>query len=113
MRGLVDMDIAAAVHRRYVGDKVPLKILRKCEEMELECELNKPLTLIPRGQYDVRPPFMLVGGILFQPLSLEFLQVGVTLVPAGGPRNPSVVGGSTEASPWLTLATTHGLRRGV
>jgi len=58
-----------------VGDKVPLKILRNREEMQVECELNRPLMLIARGQYDVRPPFMLVGGILFQPLSLEFLQV--------------------------------------
>ena len=30
--------------------------------------------LVPRGQYDVRPPFVIVGGLLFQPLSLEYLQ---------------------------------------
>ena len=42
---------------------------------QVEAELKPPSLLVPRGQYDVRPPFMLVGGILFQPLSLEFLQV--------------------------------------
>eukprot|EP00240_Pyramimonas_obovata_P002994 CAMPEP_0118926744 /NCGR_PEP_ID=MMETSP1169-20130426/4365_1 /TAXON_ID=36882 /ORGANISM="Pyramimonas obovata, Strain CCMP722" /LENGTH=624 /DNA_ID=CAMNT_0006868361 /DNA_START=264 /DNA_END=2138 /DNA_ORIENTATION=- len=62
------------VQRRFVGDKVPLQILRNGEEMEVEITLAPPSLLVPRGQYDVRPPFLLVGGLLFQPLSLEFLQ---------------------------------------
>lgn len=66
--------LISTVQRRFVGDKVTLKILRNREEMEVEAELKPPSLLVPRGQYDVRPPFMLVGGFLFQPLSLEFLQ---------------------------------------
>ena len=41
---------------------------------QVEITLAPPSLLVPRGQYDVRPPFLLVGGLLFQPLSLEFLQ---------------------------------------
>lgn len=62
------------VQRRFVGDKVPLMILRDGVEMEVEIVLATPAPLVPRGQYDLRPPFVLVAGLLFQPLSLEFLQ---------------------------------------
>merc|ERR1712060_354335 len=30
--------------------------------------------LVPRGQFDVRPPFFICGGLVFQPLSNEYLQ---------------------------------------
>ena len=52
-----------------------MHILREGVEMDVEVVLAGPSLLVPRGQYDVRPPFMFVGGMLFQSLSLEFLQV--------------------------------------
>ena len=29
---------------------------------------------MPRGQHDVVPPFFVCGGLVFQPLSFEYLQ---------------------------------------
>jgi hypothetical protein len=54
--------------------KVKVSILRDGKEMDVEVTLAGPSLLVPRGQYDTRPTFTLVGGMLFQNLSLEFLQ---------------------------------------
>ena len=53
---------------------MPVKLLRDGKETEVVVTLKSLRQLVPRGQYDVRPPFVLVGGLLFQPLSLEYLQ---------------------------------------
>lgn len=66
--------LISTVQRLFVGDKVAVRILRDGKEMEVEVTLAGPSLLVPRGQYDTRPTFTLVGGMLFQNLSLEFLQ---------------------------------------
>jgi len=66
--------LVSSVQRRFVGDKVSLELLREGEKVSCEVELARPPLLVPRGQYDVQPPFMMLGGLLFQSLSLEFLQ---------------------------------------
>jgi hypothetical protein len=53
---------------------VPVLMLRDGKEITVDVTLKALRQLVPRGQYDVRPPFVLVGGLLFQPLSLEYLQ---------------------------------------
>lgn len=59
-RGGVD---AATVQRRFVGDKVCARILRDGKEMDVDVTLAGPSMLVPRGQYDTRPPFCLVGAL--------------------------------------------------
>ena len=66
--------MVAILQARFIGDVVPLKILRGGEEKKVDVTLKALRQLVPRGQYDVRPPFVIVGGLLFQPLSLEYLQ---------------------------------------
>lgn len=66
--------MVAILQARFIGDEVPIKLLRDGEEMTKVVTLKALRQLVPRGQYDIRPPFVLVGGLLFQPLSLEYLQ---------------------------------------
>jgi len=66
--------MVAILQARFIGDEVPVKLLRDGKETEVVVTLKSLRQLVPRGQYDTRPPFVLVGGLLFQPLSLEYLQ---------------------------------------
>jgi S1-C subfamily serine protease len=66
--------MVAILQARFIGDKVPVLMLRDGKEITVDVTLKALRQLVPRGQYDVRPPFVLVGGLIFQPLSLEYLQ---------------------------------------
>jgi len=66
--------MVAILQARFIGDVVPVRLLRGGNETKVDVTLKALRTLVPRGQYDVRPPFIIVGGFLFQPLSLEYLQ---------------------------------------
>lgn len=55
------------------GDEVEVAVLREGERIKLNLEL-KPLTrLVPHAQYDVAPTYLVWGGLVFQPLSRDFL----------------------------------------
>ncbi len=66
--------LAAVLHRRCFGDAVPLAVLRDGQAQQLTVTLSSATGLVPRGQYDVTPAYFLLAGLLFQPLSLEYLQ---------------------------------------
>jgi len=66
--------IVSILQARFIGDVVPVRLLRAGKEVKVSMTLKALKQLVPRGQYDVRPQFVLVGGLLFQPLSLEYLQ---------------------------------------
>ena len=77
--GYVEIDgrrilMAEVVERRFKGDKVKLKILRNLQEMEVTISLNTPWPyLMQARRHDVEPQFVLIGGLLFQPLSFGFM----------------------------------------
>ena len=58
---------------KYVGDPLHLTILRGGERMDLSFPLLPQSVLVPRSQYDVEPPYFIFGGLVFQPLSRDFL----------------------------------------
>jgi hypothetical protein len=49
-------------------------VRRYLQESEVQVSLKALRPLVARGQYDVRPAYVIVAGMLFQPLSLEYLQ---------------------------------------
>ena len=65
--------LAAVLHSHIYGDTLPLRILRDGAPTELSVTLKPSGGLVPRGQYGVTPPYFLLAGLLFQPLSLEYL----------------------------------------
>lgn len=57
-----------------VGTTVTMKVWRSQVEQTVQQVLQPARHLVPRGQFDVRPRFFMVGGLVFQPLSNEYLQ---------------------------------------
>src|SRR5437660_5304542 len=63
------------VERKFKGDSVKLDILRDKGPMTVTIKLFKPWPYSIQGHtYDVRPRYVLYGGLLFQPLSLDMLE---------------------------------------
>jgi len=62
------------VERRFQGDAVTFRFLREGREQQAEVELKGawPYMIFAR-RYDVRPRYFIVGGLVFQPLSRNFL----------------------------------------
>jgi S1-C subfamily serine protease len=67
---------AALIHDHQVGDSIQLEILRNRNRMQIEAELaaTSSLDLVPSLQYSKRPEYLVIGGLVFQPLSLDYLQ---------------------------------------
>lgn len=68
------LHFAAARDLCRVGTRVPLAVWRDGQELSLEHTLQPARHLVPRGQFDVQPRFFMCGGLVFQPLSHEYLQ---------------------------------------
>ena len=62
------------VERKYHGDNVRFEILRKSKKMTVEVKLKGawPYRILVK-KYDQKPEFVLFSGLLFQPLSRDFL----------------------------------------
>ena len=77
--GKIDLDgerteMAEIFERKFKGDKVKLEILRDGEKQEVTLDLDRPWPFDMQARaYDKRPRFVLVGGLLFQPLNRDFL----------------------------------------
>ncbi len=63
------------VERKFKGDSVKFDILRDKQPMTATIKLYKPWPYSIQGHsYDVRPRYVLYGGLLFQPLNLDMLE---------------------------------------
>ena len=77
--GKIDLDgekteMAEVFERKFKGDQVKLEILRRGEKQEVTLDLDRPWPFEMQARaYDKRPRFVLVGGLLFQPLNRDFL----------------------------------------
>ena len=63
------------VERKQVGDEVVFDIIRGGEEISCRVPLRKNKELLKTWkEYEEQPEYFLLGGLLFQPLSLEYLK---------------------------------------
>ncbi len=58
----------------YVGDVVKLSVLRAGTVLDLSIRLEPYVALVPRSQYDTAPSYFVYAGMVFQPLSLDYLR---------------------------------------
>jgi len=78
--GFIVMDgarvqMAEVVERKFKGDDVNLHILRDRKEMDVTVKLDAVWPyLMQANTYDASPRYVLYGGLLFQPLSRNFLE---------------------------------------
>jgi len=66
------------IQTKFIGDAVELRILRDGETSDVEVQFTKPLRefrLVPNEQYDVLPRYAIVGGLVFEPLTLNLLKL--------------------------------------
>ena len=68
------IDLAYAVARRHVGDTIRAAVFRDGAERDIELTLKRPKFLVAEDQYDVKPAYFLYGGLLFVPLSRDYLK---------------------------------------
>lgn len=69
------VEMPEVVERKFKGDSVKLDILRDKQPMTATVELGPiwPYAIQGHG-YDMRPRYVVYGGLLFQPLSLDLIQ---------------------------------------
>jgi S1-C subfamily serine protease len=69
------VDMPEVVERKFKGDKVKLDIWRNKQSVTANVQLDTVLPYLIQGHsYDVRPRFVVYGGLLFQPLNLELIE---------------------------------------
>lgn len=59
------------------GDRLPVQVLREGARVQLELELRRMAPeqdVVPRYTYDQAPEYLVVGGLVFQPLSNDYLR---------------------------------------
>lgn len=57
----------------YVGDELDFTIMRAGKPMKVSLTLQPMRYLVPRSQYDTLPSYYIYGGLVFQPLTRDFL----------------------------------------
>ncbi|MFQ6066283.1 MAG: S1C family serine protease [bacterium] len=68
---------AYLVQKKYINDTVKFEILRENKIRDIEIRLSKPMNfwrLVPHEQYDMAPRYYILGGLVFEPLTLNFLK---------------------------------------
>jgi S1-C subfamily serine protease len=76
-RGTERIHLANAVHKKFMGEAVRCRILRDGEVMDVTIPLGTTLgsgRLVPYTQYDTAPTYYIIGGLVFQPLTRNYLE---------------------------------------
>jgi S1-C subfamily serine protease len=76
-RGTERIQFGNEVHKKFMGESVRCSILRDGQETEVTIPLRSSLgsgRLVPYTQYDTAPTYYIVGGLVLQPLTRNYLQ---------------------------------------
>ncbi len=69
------VEMPEIVERKFKGDSVKFRILRDKKELTLSTTFDEAWPhQLQANKYDIRPRYVLFGGLLFQPLSRNFLE---------------------------------------
>jgi len=66
------------IQNKNIGDTAGFEVLREGKVMNVKINLSIPVNhcrLVPFDQYDVEPTYYIVGGLVFQPLTRNYLDV--------------------------------------
>lgn len=65
------------MQKKYINDQVRLQILRQGQPMTVNIALTQPMDfdrLVPHMQHDRPPTYFIYGGLVFEPLTLNYLK---------------------------------------
>jgi S1-C subfamily serine protease len=65
---------SALIHGLFCDEKVDMEILRNGQVVSIKAPLVPSSELVPIQQYGVKPQYVVTGGLVFQPLSVDYLQ---------------------------------------
>jgi S1-C subfamily serine protease len=68
------VDFSYVVTQRQVGETIGATVWRGKKQKKLDFVLKRPLRLVPEDRYDVRPTYFVFGGIVFVPLTRDYLK---------------------------------------
>jgi S1-C subfamily serine protease len=77
-RGTERINFAYEVQSKFMGQNITCRIMRSGKGMDVTIPLSTPLRsgrLVPYTQYDKAPTYYIIGGLVFQPLTMNYLQV--------------------------------------
>jgi len=78
------------VQVHQIGDEMKLNILREGREEQVKLKLDLPVgenQLVPLEQYDVQPTYFIYGGLVFSPLTVNYLKTWGATWFANAPKN--------------------------
>ena len=64
------------LQQKQIDDFITLKVLRAGKEQSLTIQLTQSIDyerLVPHRQYDIPPTYYIIGGLVFEPLTLNYL----------------------------------------
>jgi S1-C subfamily serine protease len=67
------IEFSHQIAMRHVGETIRVKVWRERALQRFEISLKPPRYLVAEDSYDVKPTYYLYGGLLFVPLSRDFL----------------------------------------
>jgi S1-C subfamily serine protease len=67
------VDFAYLIDSKYSGDTINMEILRDKKLVKLDLKLKNYTPIIPRVQYDVKPTYYIFGGLVFIPLTVNYI----------------------------------------
>lgn len=62
------------LHEHFVGETLGLTVLRQGQRVSIEVPLTSLFRLIPLDRYDTTPTYFVYAGLVFQPLSRDYLK---------------------------------------
>lgn len=68
------IDYSYVVARRHVGKQLGLRVFRDKKARTVRVTLKPPRFLVQEDRYDVKPTYYLFGGLLFVPLTRDYLK---------------------------------------
>jgi S1-C subfamily serine protease len=69
-----DVELAEVIERKFKGDTAKLEVIRDGKPLTLSVPLTAPFPFnIYANAYDVKPRFVVFGGLVFQPLDQNFV----------------------------------------
>lgn len=71
----VRLDVSWAIRRKQIGESIALDFARGEQRLHGEVTLRDAALLVPGPRYDVKPSYFVLGGLVFQPLTLDYLEV--------------------------------------
>lgn len=68
------IDFSYVVSRQHVGSTLDVRVWRNRRARTVRLTLRPPNHLVPEDRYDVKPTYYLFGGLLFVPLTRDYLK---------------------------------------